>query len=87
MNIGFISQSLPYLPSADGFRLIGANLLRHLGSHHRIDLVSLLTEDDANHLDWPRAHCATINTIRTRSFSPFRRTFNLTSAFQLAWTP
>jgi polysaccharide biosynthesis protein PslH len=80
MNIGFISQSLPYLPSADGFRLIGANLLRHLGSHHRIDLVSLLTEDDANHLGWPRAHCATINTIRTRSFSPFRKTLNLTSA-------
>jgi glycosyltransferase involved in cell wall biosynthesis len=80
MNIGFISQSLPYLPSADGFRLIGANLLRHLGSHHRIDLVSLLTEDDANHLDWPRAYCATINTIRTRSFNPFRRALNLTSA-------
>ena len=63
MNIGFVSQALPYLPSRGGFRLYGGNLIRCLSRRHRIDLVSLLTDDDAEHLDWPRQYCASVTGI------------------------
>jgi glycosyltransferase involved in cell wall biosynthesis len=63
MRIGLVSQALPYLPSRGGFRLYGANLIRQLARRHEIHLVSLLIEDDAEHLDWPRRHCASVRTV------------------------
>jgi glycosyltransferase involved in cell wall biosynthesis len=63
MNIGWISDALPYLPSRGGFRLYGGNLIRVLSTRHRIDLVSFLHEEDTQHLDWPRQYCASVTTI------------------------
>jgi glycosyltransferase involved in cell wall biosynthesis len=63
MNIGFVSQALPYLPSRGGFRLYGGNLIRQLSRRHEIDLVSLLVDDDAEQLDWAHQHCASVRTI------------------------
>jgi len=63
MNIGLVSQALPYLPSRGGFRLYGGNLIRHLSRRHRIDLVAMLIEDDATHLDWAKQYCHSIRTI------------------------
>ena len=67
MNIGFVSEALPYLPSRGGFRLYGGNLIRHLSRHHRLDLVSMLIEDDDAHLDWARQYCASLTTIAVPS--------------------
>jgi glycosyltransferase involved in cell wall biosynthesis len=64
VNIGFVSEALPYLPAREGFRIYGANLIRTLSRRHRIHLVSLLTEGDTEHLDWSRPHCTSITTIR-----------------------
>ena len=63
MNIGFVSQALPYLPSRGGFRLYGGNLIRCLSRRHQIHLVSMLIEDDSQHLDWARKYCASITTL------------------------
>jgi glycosyltransferase involved in cell wall biosynthesis len=69
VNIGWISQALPYLPSRGGFRLYGGNLIRQLSRRHQIHLVSLLIEDDAEHLDWARQYCASIRTIPVWRYS------------------
>jgi glycosyltransferase involved in cell wall biosynthesis len=63
MNVGWISDALPYLPSRGGFRLYGGNLIRGLSTRHRIDLVSFLREDDSEHLEWARKYCASITAI------------------------
>lgn len=67
MNICMVSQALPYLPSRGGFRLYGANLMRCLAKRHRIDLISLLTDGDREHLDWPRQYCASVETIEVKT--------------------
>jgi len=67
MKIGLVSQALPYLPARGGFRLYGGNLIRHLSRRHEIHLVSLLIEDDAQHLDWARQYCASVTTIPSAS--------------------
>ena len=64
MNIGLISQALPYLPSRGGFRLYGGNLIRHLSRRHAIHLTALLIEDDEKHVDWAKQYCASVRTIR-----------------------
>lgn len=66
MNIGFVSQALPYLPSRGGFRLYGGNLIRQLSRRHQIHLISLLIDDDVEHLDWARQYCASVRTIPVR---------------------
>ncbi len=63
MKIGWVSQALPYLPARDGFRITAGNLIRSLSSRHQIDLISLLENGDAEHLDWARQYCASVNTI------------------------
>jgi len=63
VKIGLVSQALPYLPSRGGFRLYGGNLIRHLSRRHEVHLVSMLIEDDADHLAWARRHCASVTTI------------------------
>ena len=66
MNIGFVSQALPYLPSRGGFRLYGGNLIRQLSRRHQVHLVSLLIEDDMEHLEWAKQYCASVRTIPVR---------------------
>lgn len=83
MNIGFLSQALPYLPSRGGFRLYGANLIGRLSRRHRIDLVSLLIDDDRAHLDWPKAHCASVDAIHANGASLPMRAASLVSSH--AW--
>jgi len=79
MNIALISQALPYLPSRGGFRLYGANLARCLSKRHRIDLVSLLQDDDDQHLEWPKKYFASIQTIPTANKSFVQRTRSFVS--------
>lgn len=80
MNIGLLSQALPYLPSRGGFRLYGGNLIRALSSRHRIDLVSLLIEDDAQHLDWASAYCASVQTVSANGATLSGKMANAVSA-------
>lgn len=63
MNIGLLSEALPYLPSVGGFRLYSANLMRQLGARHQIDLVTLLPGGDGAHLEWPRQYCRSVHAI------------------------
>ena len=63
MKVGLVSQALPYLPSRGGFRLYGGNLIRHLARRHEIHLVSMLIEDDRDHLSWAREYCASVTTV------------------------
>ncbi len=66
MNIGWVSQMLPYVPCRGGFRLYGGNLIPILARRHKIHLVSLLMDDDGRHLDWARQHCASVHPIPDR---------------------
>lgn len=66
MRIGFVSQALPYLPSRGGFRLYGGNLIRVLSRRHEIDLVSLMQDDDEQHVDWAKPYCSSITTFPTK---------------------
>lgn len=81
MNIGFVSEALPYLPSVGGFRLYGANLIRHLAPRHQIDLVSLLTEDDHVHLAWAGQYCRSVQTIPVKGAGLVPRLANLISTY------
>ncbi len=80
MNIGWVSQALPYLPSRGGFRLYGGNLIKCLSRRHRIHLVSLLEDDDERHLDWPQPYCASVEAIPGSKHRLSRRIANLASA-------
>jgi glycosyltransferase involved in cell wall biosynthesis len=80
LNIGWISQALPYLPSRGGFRLGGGNLIKQLSRRHRIDLVSMLIEEDAAHLEWPAPYCASVHTIPVRKASLPMQLANAASA-------
>lgn len=83
MNIGFITEALPYVPSSGGFRLYAANLIRCLSRRHSIHLVSVLREQDAEHLDWPRQYCpVAFRTALLQVFELLRasfRTFGLSA--------
>jgi glycosyltransferase involved in cell wall biosynthesis len=67
MTIGWISQALPYLPSRGGFRLYGGNLIPRLSKRHNVELVSLLIDDDADHLSWARQFCSKVTSFPVRS--------------------
>lgn len=69
MKIGLVSQALPYLPSRGGFRLYGGNLIRRLARRHEVHLVSMLIEDDSQHLAWAKEHCASVTTITPSRWS------------------
>jgi len=73
MNIGWISSSLPYLPSRGGFRISGANLIPRLSRRHSIDLISLLRDDDERHVDWIANYCNSVVTIPVRNATLLRR--------------
>jgi len=81
MNIGLLSEALPYLPSVGGFRLYGANLLRRLGARHQIDLVTLLPGSDGAHLDWARPYCRSVHTIPLGPRPLLPRVANLASTY------
>lgn len=83
MNIALVTQALPYLPCHDGFRLIGANLLRCLGRRHQIDLISLLRGEDYDHLSWTRSQCATLDVLPVREGKNLLTPINLISTFAL----
>jgi glycosyltransferase involved in cell wall biosynthesis len=63
MRIGLVSQILPYLPSKEGFRVYGGNLIRCLSRRHEIDLVSLMARADEPNLDWARQYCASVTAV------------------------
>ncbi len=81
MNIGFLSEALPYLPCREGFRIYGGNLIRTLSRHHRVHLVSLLWPDDERHLEWSRDYCASVSTIAVRSHGPAARLASFISSY------
>jgi glycosyltransferase involved in cell wall biosynthesis len=72
---------LPYLPSRGGFRLYGGNLITQLSKRHRIDLITFLQDDDAEHLDWAKQHCNTVTTIPMRKPSFVGRVANAVASF------
>jgi glycosyltransferase involved in cell wall biosynthesis len=81
MKIGWISSSLPYLPSRGGFRISGANLIKRLSKRHTIDLIAILREDDANHLDWVAPYCESVATFPLRQRSVAARAANFVSTY------
>jgi glycosyltransferase involved in cell wall biosynthesis len=81
MNIAFLTEALPYVPSPGGFRLYGANLIRCLSRRHRIDLVSLIQTGDQDHIDWPARFCAKITTMQSRRWGLSSRVANLASSY------
>ena len=81
MNIGFVSEALPYLPSRGGFRLYGGNLIRCLSRRHTIDLIAFLRDDDEQHLNWPRQYCASVSGLPGNGASMPMRLANVGSAY------
>jgi glycosyltransferase involved in cell wall biosynthesis len=61
--IGAVTDSLPYLPARDGFRVYEANILANLAKSHDVHLISLLRLGDDEHLAWARRHFASVTTI------------------------
>ena len=80
MNIGMVTEELPYLPSAGGFRLYGANLIRGLSRRHRVDLISLVRDGDERHLDWARTYCASVRVIPVKTLGRWSAAASLLSA-------
>ena len=81
MNIGFVSEALPYLPSPGGFRLYGANVIRCLSRHHRIHLVSLVHPDDMRQLAWSHRYCTTVTAIPAAGATLPARAVNFLSTY------
>ena len=81
MNIAWVSQSLPYLPSADGFAIQAGHLIPLLAQRHRIDLISLIRDGDEAHLDWASRYCASVQTIRMGRQRLSRRLANFVSGY------
>lgn len=83
MNLLFVTQALPYLPAQDGFRLYAANLLREFAQRHQVDLISLLQEDDDQHVDWCREYCASVTTFSAKETSNFFKPFQFAATYGL----
>lgn len=81
MNIGFVSQALPYLPAREGFRLYCANILKGLARSHRIDLVTLLEPGDTERLRWAQDHCSSVHTLPIRKASRLASARNFISSY------
>ena len=64
MRILLVSEMIPYLPSHDGFRLIPANLIRHLCDRHEIHLIALSHEGESEEQsEWSRAYCRSVSRL------------------------
>lgn len=83
MNLLFVTQALPYLPAQDGFRLYAANLLREFGRRHRVDLISLLQEDDSQHTGWCQTHCASVTTFSATETSALFKPLQFAATYGL----
>jgi len=81
MRIGFVSQTLPYLPARDGFRVYGANLIRVLSKQHEIELVSLAHSADKDKLDWARSYCKSVQLLQVGPRSPWAKITNFVSSY------
>jgi polysaccharide biosynthesis protein PslH len=81
VNIGFISGAVPYLPSRGGYRLYGGNLIRMLSRRHRIDLVSLLRDDDGDHVDRVKPYCESLQTIPVNPPNLARKAVNFVASY------
>ena len=81
LSIGWVSMMFPYLPSRGGFRLYGGNLISQLAKRHRVDLISFLQDDDAEHLDWAKPYCSSVTTIPTTRNSIAGKLANLVTTF------
>ena len=81
MRIGWISSSLPYLPSAGGFRIAGANLIRRISRRHSVDLISLTRDDDEQHSDWIARYCDSVVTIPCAQSKFIRRVADFVSGY------
>ncbi|MGA2992523.1 MAG: glycosyltransferase [Candidatus Korobacteraceae bacterium] len=81
MNIGFVTEALPYVPSPGGFRLYAANLIRCLSRRHSIHLVSVLRNGDAGHVEWARGFCESVTTVPLQQYSAITRVANVSSGF------
>lgn len=81
MNLLFVTQELPYLPAKDGFRLYAGNLLRELSRRHRVDLISLLQDDDEEHLDWSREYCASVTSFSAKERSSIFKPLQFAATF------
>ena len=81
MKIGFVSQTLPYLPARDGFRVYGANLIRVLSKTHEIELVSLAHFTDEDELDWAKSYCKSVLVLKVGSRSPWAKVTNFVSSY------
>jgi glycosyltransferase involved in cell wall biosynthesis len=68
VKILLVSEMIPSLPSHDGFRLIPANLIRHLFHRHEIHLIALSSSlDDEGQSAWPHAYCKSVSVLRPAS--------------------
>lgn len=83
MNIAFVTQALPYLPSRDGFRLYAANLIRVLARRHRIDLITLFEEEDRPHLNWANQYCASVTLFSKSALSRLLTPINFFSTYAM----
>lgn len=81
MKIGFVSQTLPYLPARDGFRVYGANLIRVLSKRHEIELVSIVHSTEECKLDWASSYCKSVRALHVGFRSPWKKITNFASSY------
>lgn len=83
MRIGFVFQTLPYLPARDGFRVYGANLIRVLSKTHEIELVSLMHPSEKSELAWANRYCKSVRPLEVGHRSLWAKLKNFTSSYSL----
>lgn len=60
-----VSQMTPYLPCHDGFRLIPANLLRHLSERNEMHLLAVADASESDgQRQWARTYCRTMELFQ-----------------------
>ena len=65
MRILMVSQMTPYLPCHDGFRLIPANLLRHLSERNEMHLLAIADASESDgQRQWARTYCRTMELFQ-----------------------
>jgi glycosyltransferase involved in cell wall biosynthesis len=79
MVIVMISQTVPYLPSHDGFRLMPANFLKVLSQRHQIHLYAFCGGDETEaQTNWARQYCVSFKTLgRFDAASRWKRVANM----------
>jgi sugar transferase (PEP-CTERM/EpsH1 system associated) len=63
MDILYISEKLPYVPSHDGFRLVAYNMIKNLSVNNAVHLISLISsKEEMKHLECIKPFCASVDT-------------------------